>query len=372
MNPVFPFPRACGLMLLAGLAFQAQAAALEPLVKINAEQERHIGIRTLKPEVIASVPLARAPARVSLPPQNERIVSAPQAGLVTKVEVALGVKIAKGQVLAQIQSPGLLNLQRGVLDADTGYQLAKAKLNRDTTLLEEGIIARMRFQETQSDYERQATMLKEAEQTLAATGVSAADIQALKKTRKLDSFMSIASPIDGVILERMATAGQRVDLLAPLFRVGKLDELWLEIDMPQERLPELRLGDKVLIEKTPYAARIANIGQSVSPGSQSTLVRGVIDGSPKDIRPGQNVNVQIRHASTDRLFRLPIAALASQEGRDYVFVRVAGGFAAKPVLVASTEERHVVIHEGLQGGEEVVTQGVAALKAAWTGIGGDE
>jgi len=360
------------LMLLACLAFLPSAHALEALVKVNPEQEQHIGIRTLKPEPIDSVPLARAPARVSLPPQNEYIVSAAQAGLVSKVEVAIGVKIGKGQVLARLQSPSLLSLQRGVLDAATGFNLAKAKLNRDTTLLEEGVIARMRFQETASDYERYATGLKEAEQILAAAGTSEADIENLKKTRMLNSFMNVAAPIDGVILERMVTAGQRVDVLAPLFRIGKLDELWLEIDMPQERLNELRLGDQVRIENTAYSARIAHIGQSVSAGSQSALVRAIIAGAPKDIRPGQNVNVQISHASTDRLFRLPIAALLNQEGKTYVFARVPGGFAAKPVAVASTEERHVVIHEGLQGDEQVVTQGVAALKASWTGIGGDE
>jgi len=359
-------------MLLAGFAFSMSAHALEALVKVNPEQEQHIGIRTLKPEPIASVPLARAPARVSLPPQNEYIVSAAQAGLVSRVDAALGVKIVKGQVLARIQSPSLLTLQRGVLDAVTGFNLAKAKLNRDTTLLEEGIIARMRFQETESDYERYATGLKEAEQILAAAGVSEAGIETLKKTRTLDSFMNVVAPIDGVILERLATAGQRVDLLAPLFRVGKLDELWLEIDMPQERLKELRLGDRVLLENTPYTARITAIGQSVSAGSQSALVRGVIEGRPADIRPGQNVNVQISHASTDHLLRLPIAALVNHEGKTYVFVRANGGFAAKPVAVASTEERHVVIHEGLQGDEQVVTQGVAALKASWTGIGSDE
>jgi len=357
---------------LACFACLSPAWALEDTVKITAEQEQHIGIRTLQPEGIASVPLARAPARVGLPPQNEYIVSAAQAGLVQKVEVAIGVKISKGQVLARLQSPGLLALQRGVLDAATGFNLAKAKLNRDTTLLEEGIIARMRFQETQSDYERYATGLREAEQVLAAAGASAADIEALKRTRKLDSLMNVVSPTDGVVLERMATAGQRVDVLAPLFRVGKLDELWLEIDMPQERVNELRLGDKVRIENTAYTARIAHIGQSVNPGSQSALVRGVIEGKPADIRPGQNVNVQISHASTDRLFRLPIAALVNQEGKAYVFVRVPGGFAARPVAVASTEERHVVIHEGLRDGEQVVVQGVAALKASWTGIGSDE
>ena len=368
-----PPPRSFLTIALVGSIFIALPVhALEELVKVNAEQEQHIGIRTFKPEAVASIPLARAPARVTLPPQNEYIVSASQAGLINRVDVAMGMKIAKAQVLAQIQSPSLLGLQRDVLDATTSFNLAQSKLNRDTTLLEEGIIARMRYQETHSDYERYATAVKEAEQVLAAAGVSDIDIQTLKQTRRLNSLMNVRSPIEGVILERMVTAGQRVDVLAPLFRVGKLDELWLEIDMPQERMNEVRMGDHVHIENTGNTARIAQIGLSVNPASQSALVRGVIEGKPQSIRPGQNVNVQISHASTDRGFRLPLAALVNQEGKSYVFVRVQGGFAARQVAVASTEERNVVIHEGLQDGDQVAVQGVAALKAAWTGIGGDE
>ena len=68
------------MLLFASVLNSISAQALEDLVKINAEQEQHIGIRTLKPEAISSIPLARAPARVTLPPQNEYIVSAAQAG----------------------------------------------------------------------------------------------------------------------------------------------------------------------------------------------------------------------------------------------------------------------------------------------------
>lgn len=360
------------LAVLAAFFVFAESNALEAVVKLTPEQEQHIGILSQRPEAISGVQLVRVPARVSLPPHNEYIVSAPQAGLLSKLEVALGMKVAMGQVLAGIQSPSLLSLQRAVLDAAVNLNLARAKLNRDKTLLEEGIIAQIRYQETLSDYERFATALKEAEQMLAAAGVSEADIRSLEQSHRLDSYLNVRSPIDGVVLERMVTTGQRVDLLAPLFRVGKLDELWLDIDVPQERMSELKAGDQVHIEHTGLSARISLIGRNVNPLNQSVQVRAIVEGGAKDIRPGQNVNVQIMHASTDKLFRLPIAALASQEGKDYVFVRVPGGFAARAVAVASKEEHHLVIHEGLNGGEEVAVQGVAALKASWTGIGSED
>ncbi|MBS1211766.1 MAG: putative heavy metal efflux system protein, partial [Proteobacteria bacterium] len=243
------------LFLTAGLLQAGTTASLESLVKLTPEQAQHIGIRTLKPEMTRREPLVRAPARVSLPPYNEYVVSAPQPGFVSKVEVALGVPVKKGQVVAIIRSPELIGLQRAVLDSSTALNLAEAKLHRDQTLLAEGIIASIRYRETKSDHDRAAMALRESEHLLAAAGVSTGEIRALKQSRRLNGELPVRSPVDGVVLERLAVTGQRVDLLAPLFRVGKLDELWLEINMPMERLGEIKLGDTVDIESVELSAR---------------------------------------------------------------------------------------------------------------------
>ena len=358
--------------LITGLLSSGPAFALDNIVKLTPEQAQHIGIRTLKPEMTRREPLVRAPARVSLPPHNEFLVSAPQPGFVSKVDVALGVRVGKGQVLAQIRSPELVGLQHNVLAAVNALNLATAKLNRDRTLLAEGIIASIRFQETKSEHDRLAMTLRESEQMLATAGFSEGEVRELKKIGRLNSELSVRSPIDGVVLERYVVTGQRVDLLAPLFRVGKLDELWLEVDMPMERLGEIRLGDTIDIADTGLSARITHIGQNVNPGTQSALVRAVMVGKTDLVKPGQHVNVQIMHASSDQLFRLPAAVTYSQEGKDYVFVRMNAGFEARPVAVASRDDRYVLIHEGLKEGDEVVVQGVAALKATWLGVGSGE
>ncbi|NJD07785.1 MAG: efflux RND transporter periplasmic adaptor subunit [Methylococcaceae bacterium] len=354
------------------VSFGQPAMALEGLIKLDSEQAGHIGVQTLLPVPTASVPLVRAPARVSLPPQNEYVVSAPQGGLVTKVDVALGVRVANGQPLARIESPSLVGLQRSFLDAVNTHELARNKLARDKTLLAEGIISTMRWQETRSDYERTATALSEAEQVLTIAGIDAADISRVKKSHRIDSHYTVRSPADGVVLERMAVVGQRLDPMTPLFRIGKLDELWLEIDMPQERLPEIRLDDRIQVEGLDLHARITHVGQNITPGTQSTLVRAVLENRGDPLKPGQHVTVVLLHASTDKLFKVPLTAVVSQEGRDYVFVRVEGGFAPRRVAIASRDSHQAIVHEGLTEADAVAVQGVAALKAAWVGIGSEE
>lgn len=354
--------------LLLGLMFSAAIAADQQRVELDAQQIEHLDIRTALPVEVGALPLLRAPGRVSLPPAREFIVSARQAGVISHVAVPLGVKVSKGQILAAIQSTALLDLQRSLLDAASAYQVAAAKLNRDETLLREGVISRMRWQETRSDFDRAEASLRTLEQTLLASGMSEAEIARLRSTRQVDPLLSVYAPTEGIILERMAVVGQRVDTLAPLFRIGKLGELWLEVDMPQERLHEVRIGDRVTVESPPAVARIIEVGQSVDPRSQSALVRAVVEKGATGLRPGMNVNVQLMHRSTDRIFKVPVSAVFGHEGKQYVFVPVAGGFEARAVAVAGQETYHVVIHEGLRPGERVVVQGVAALKAAWVGM----
>ena len=355
-----------GWMLLT-LALPMASMAGTHLIPLSEEQTSHLGVRTAAPEPVSGIPLAQAPGRVVLPPAQEFAVTSFQSGLITRVNVPLGAKVKKGQVLAEIDSVALVDLQRAVVDAHSVFGVAEAKLRRDESLLKEGIISRVRWQETHSDFERAQAALRAAEQTLIASGVTAAEILKLKSGSQITGLYRVLAPVDGIVLERLAIVGQRVDALSPLFRIGKLDELWLEVDMPQERLKEARIGDWVTVESPRVRARINEISQSVDPKSQSALVRARVEQGAMSLLPGMNVNVLLRHRSTDRIFKVPVAAVFSHEGRDYVFVKRATGFEAVEVAVAGQEAYSTVLHEGLQGDELIVVQGVAGLKAAWAG-----
>lgn len=354
-----------GGFLVLALILTEVALAQGKLVRLNDEQRRHLDVQTTLAEPVDTVPLAQAPGRVVLPPAKEFAVTSLQSGIITRVNVPLGVKVAKGQVLAEIDSIALVDLQRAVIDAHSVFSVAESRLRRDETLLREGVISKLRGQETRSEFERAQATLKAAEQTLLASGITWAEIKQLETSHRINGLYRVLAPVDGTVLARMAIVGQRVDTLAPLFRIGTLDELWLEVDMPQERLKEALIGDRVTVERPRARARVIEISQSVDPQSQSALVRARVEQGADQLRPGMQVNVQMMHRSTDRIFKVPIAAVFNHEGQNYVFVKRMEGFEPVQVEVAGQEAYNAVLHEGLQGGEAIVIQGVAALKAAW-------
>lgn len=355
------------LLILFGPSLLHAGGSIIPL---DAEQRSHLDVRTALPEPVSALPLALAPGRVAIPPAKEFAVTAVQTGVITRVNVPVGVKVTRGQVLAEIDSIALVDLQRAVVDAHAVFKVATAKFQRDETLYREGVIAQSRWQETRSDYERAQANLRAAEQTLLASGITAAEIERLKSGNQINGLYPVLAPVEGIVLERLAIVGQKVDALAPLFRIGKLDELWLEVDMPQERVKEARIGDRITVESPRARARIIEIGQSVDPRNQSTLVRALVEQGGNQLRPGMHVNVQTLHRSTDRIFKVPVAAVFYHEGHSYVFVKRKAGYEAVEVQVAGQEAYSVVLHEGLQGGEAVVVQGIAGLKASWLGMSG--
>ncbi len=344
----------------------------ENTIQITQDNFNNLGVTLGKLEPVKQIPVLTAPAKVVIPPTQEYIVSASQAGLITKLNAAIGDKVKKEEVLAQLNSPDLLTLQREYLKAGSVLQLASNTYQRDKKLMEDGVIADRRWQETRNQYQSFASEANEHRQLLEIAGMSANDIDRLDKTHRLNSQLNVHSPISGVVMERMAIAGNRIDMLAPLYRIANLDELWLEINIPHERIGSIKVGDEVQIENTGITAKITLLGQSVNPENQTVLARATIKGKQSDVRAGQTINTQIIQASESTAFKIPNAAIAQNEGKSFIFIRNPNGFKVSPITVIGKQGEESIISGDFTGGEDIAIKGAVALKANWLGLGSAE
>jgi cobalt-zinc-cadmium efflux system membrane fusion protein len=193
-------------------------------------------------------------------------------------------------------------------------------------------------------------------------------------------LLNVYAPISGIVIERLATAGSRVDILAPLYRIANLDELWLEINIPQERIADVEIGDLVLIEPKPQqeeagravTARISLLSANVNPENQTVLARAIIEGKQTEVRPGQRINIQIVHTADTAAFKLPNGAIAQNAGQSYIFIRSRDGFLVRPVAIMGKQGEETIIRGDFSGNEDIAITGAVALKANWLGLGSDE
>ena len=373
------------LLLSASLLFCPQVFA-DNKIHISQDYFNNLGVILGKLTPVKQIPILTAPAKVVIPPTQEYIVSASQAGLITKLNAALGDKVKKGDVLAQLNSPDLLSMQRLYLKAVSEMQLGSFSYQRDKKLAEEGVIAERRWQETSSLYNAFVSEVNEHKQLLEIAGMTDGEINRLTKTRQLSSLLNVHAPISGVVMDRMAVAGERMDILAPLYRIANLDELWLEINIPPEHIGSIKIGDQVLVENSPVSAKITLLGQSVNPENQTLLARAVIvplvpklelgnqryrDQQPA-LRAGQSINTQIIQPSETAAFKVPNTAIAQNEGKYFIFIRNRDGFTVSPVTVIGKQGEESIISGDLSGNEDIAVKGAVALKANWLGLGSAE
>jgi RND family efflux transporter MFP subunit len=310
------------------------------------------------------------PAQVVVPPGQLQVVAAPVAGLVEQVTVAAGAEVRKGDVLAQLASPQLAEIQRGLLQAATQRQLAADSLKRDEQLLKEGIIAESRLRATQSQYAEAAAAYAERRQALRLAGVPEAAIARLQAGRTLGAAVEIRAPMDGVVLDVAATAGQRVEAAAPLLRIARLRPLWLEILMPVARIGRLAPGAAVRVPSAAAGGRVLAIGSSVA-ANQTVTVRAEIGEGAQRLRPGQFVEAGVASAAAAGEWRVPNAALARIGGKLTVFVQTPEGFAPQPMELVSEGAADSLVKGAVADDARIAVKGVAALKAAASGIGGE-
>ncbi len=355
-------------LLLAG-----QGVFASDEIRLDAAQIHSLGIVSAKLPDKHQGELAGMPALVSVPGNQLYLISTPLQATVEQTAAGVGDHVRKGQVLARLQSPALVDAQRGLLEATTQAQLARENLARDEKLWKDGIISESRLRAVRSQSVAADAALAERRQMLRLSGMSDAAITRLQSRNSLDSLLAVTSPIDGVVLEKTVSAGQRLDAAAPMFKVAKLKPLELEIQVPFDNAMGIKVGAEVSVPAYGARGKLIAIGGSLSGGNQTILMRALIRDGAENLRPGQFVEASIASAATTAAqWEVPNGAVARLGGKAMVFIETAAGFRQQEVKILHTGAEYSVITGPFKGDERIAIKGVSALKANLMGIGGGE
>jgi cobalt-zinc-cadmium efflux system membrane fusion protein len=361
----------CTRILIGAAALALACDAFPEAINISPVELENLGVRFEAPERVTEVPGIEATARVAIPPAGDAIVGTPQSGLLTGVNVSAGDSVDSGQVLAELRSPGFIALQREFLDAFNTYQLARNAFERDRQLHDDGIISARRLQETTTGQRIAEAGVNEHRQLLQIAGLSDAEIRLLERDQRLLETLRIRAPFSGVIVERMATTGQRLDAMSPIYRLADLSELWLEISVPREHVTAISTGMRVIVTEhgSETAATVTTIGRAIDPATQFVVVRARLDGDSHGLSPGQFEAVRIvaTQAGSPETGTLAIPAAAVTRSGDsrYVFVRTGDGIEVREVDVVSMYAGRAYVAAGLAADDAVAVTGVSTLKGLW-------
>lgn len=357
------------LFVFASLLVTPHVFAIDS-VSINAKQVQSLGITTAALPNKQSGEISGLPAQVVIPGGQQFIISTPLPAMIEQTLVGVGDSVKKGQVIARLQSPALAEAQRGLLQASVQSQLARENLNRDESLYKDGIISESRLRTTKGLALESQAALSERKAMLRLSGMSDGAVSQLQSGNNLSSLLNITSPIDGVVLEKTVSAGQRLDAAVPIFKIAKVDPLALEIQAPLSVARNIKTGATITIPAYAAHGKLTAIGRSLTGSNQTVLLRGTILQGSENLRPGQHIEASIStSAGSDSQWEVPNSSISRIEGRTVVFVQMPQGFRAQAIHILNEGAQNSVIGGALKGDEKIAITGVSALKSSMMGIG---
>lgn len=302
----------------------------------------------------------RLPAVGSLKALQGVELSLEQAGTVKSLHFESGQQVKQGQLLLQLDSDQEAALL-GTAQADLG--LAKVDYGRGSQLVGDQAISRGEFDRLTAQYRRNQAVVDQLKASLE------------KK--------SIKAPFSGTIGIRQVDIGDFLASGTVIATLQDLSSLYVDFNMPEQSLPQLALGQKVLLQVAAFPGQTFNatlsaINPKVDENTRNLLVRASLANPDGKLLPGMFASLLVllpdpqpqvvvpESAITYTLYGNSVYVVSPKQNADGQPENAADG---KPRLIAEqrtirTGERRdgvVVVSEGLKAGERVVSAGQLKL-----------
>nr|MBA2726772.1 efflux RND transporter periplasmic adaptor subunit [Parachlamydiaceae bacterium] len=193
-------------------------------------------------------------------------------------------------------------------------------------------------------------------------GIPDTQIEQIANQKKSFEYMPILSPASGFIVEKNVIEGDMVEAGQKLFRIAGLDKVWIEAEIYQFDLPQIRLGDLATITlpyipgKT-FEGEVSYIYPYLSGDARTGKIRIELNNSPLELLPGMYANVELSVNLGEKL-QVPESAVIYTGKRRIVFLDLGEGrLRPQEIVIGLRNQEYFEVISGLSAGDRVVTSG---------------
>ncbi|MFQ5565356.1 MAG: efflux RND transporter periplasmic adaptor subunit [Paracoccaceae bacterium] len=311
-------------------------------VRIDPVTTQSIGVRTAEAELRTLARNVQTVGRVDYDEQRITRLHPKTEGWIEELFIeTTGEEIREDEILLSIYSPQLVSTQQE-------YLLA---LNNLETL------SNSPFDDVRRGAE---SLVATAMERLQLLDVPAHQIRELEETRQVKKRLHIHSPAKGVVIKVGVREGQYVTPQSELYFIADLSKVWVFVDVFEEELPWVRVGDQVemqvdAVPGTSFTGRLTYIYPYAERQTRTIKARLEFPNDRLLLKPDMYANVAIRANPVADVVAVPSEAVLRSGLREKVFVvREPGKFEPRDVRVGVASEGWTEIREGIEPGEEVV------------------
>lgn len=300
------------------------------------------------------------PAYVEADPPHMANVLPALTGRVVSLNVDLGDRVRRGQLLAVIDSGDLAQAYADLDKARDAMSLAKKAWDRARGVQQAGGGAVKDLEAAHSSYVQASTDYRRARARLTALG---ARIGAAGGTRP----MQVRAAIAGTVTALSITPGTFVsDPTAPMMTLANIDKVWITAEVPEDALGLVAQGQAVTASVPAWPGRmfhgrVASVGVVLDSASRRDPIRIAIDNADHALKPGMYARADIDVVQPAQVF-VPESALLMNNDSTTVFVEVAPWtFERRTVELSYDESDGARVLQGLKAGDRVVVAGGVLL-----------
>ena len=307
--------------------------------------------------------------KVAFTDQDVFHIFSPVTGKATKVNVQLGSRVKKGDVLAVLESPDIGNATSDVGKALAMLKGAEVDFQRQKDL-------RQLNANSQKDYETAASTYFNAKAELERAQQKAALFQHGDVTGQT---YTLRAPGDGEVFNKALSPGMEVggqytgSTPLELFTIGNADKVvWVLSDVYETDISRVKVGEDVVVNVPAYKGRdfkgkVDWVSEALDPTTHATKVRSTFDNADLALKPEMFGTVKIA-VDVKKALAIPRAAVVRLGDQLVVFVDRGAGtenrerFERLPVIVDEGEgSKWLTVEHGLEVGDKIVVSGALLL-----------
>jgi cobalt-zinc-cadmium efflux system membrane fusion protein len=341
------------------------------------EAEANIGLKSEPVRKRAIADIVQLSGSVELLPGRKALVSARLPGAIQRIQVERSQSVAAGEVIAEVASTELQNLQLELLRQHLQVELLGETLERLRPLAEKSKLAvtDRKLRETESAYQAARQRRDSLERKLQAVGLTAEQVAAIRREKKLVDALPIRAPIGGSVVHFQAKLGQFVKAEDPLFEVHDLSRPVIRGYVAEAELPRVLRADRARVRLPADPSflalgRVVRRGQVVGDTDRTLSVWVELPEAPAQVLlEGTLARLTLLVGNGRPVLAVRREAVVRSGGLTVVFVRQTdGGYAPRAVTVGAGDDEFVEIKGGLREGEVVAVHGAAELQTGYASL----
>jgi membrane fusion protein, multidrug efflux system len=294
-------------------------------------------------------------------------------GRLTSVNVKLGDRVRRGQLIAKVEDGEIIEQVRQaeasqevgeatIRQREADLNLALTNVERSRNLFARQLLPKQTLDDAEARYTAAVAQVDLAKAQLAQSGAR------LKELRINLANTNVTSPVDGFVASRKVDPGAWVSQNAPVVSVVDISSLRLVANVVEKDLRMVNVGDPAEVEVDAFpgekfSGRIARVSPILDPATRTAPMEVEIPNREFRLKPGMYAKVNLEVEGRQNVLLIPKVSLVDSEGQRGVYQASEDSKAQfKPVKIGLEDNERAEILEGLNEGETIIGTGAGALR----------